>query len=297
MIGDNLRRVFTWFAEHPRQRHPRRVALASRVGGVRDRWLVLVAPAQWPRLATVDALVDSDGHIRVEQTNVAAFAISAQDLPASATRPMRVVVDGSELSTTVDKGWVIVRRGDATHTWRWEHADAAPAAPLAPPLHAAVAERLEQGQAEDRLATAVAELLKEHFGVQGCVLDADKIRVARGELSAEKLLDAWVFPEGRLVRARIEPAKLQSAAEVISRGRAIVVPETLVHSRRKKVEIVAPLALVLTLGVAEKDMEPATSLTIGELLAALATQTAVPAKSAADASRQDAAAMPFTRSR
>ncbi len=274
MIGDHLRRVFAWFREHPRELRPRRIALAGRLGGARDRWLMLVAPAAWPRLAIVDAMVDAEGRLHVEGRNVGAFAVRADDLPASATRPLRVVVDGREITTEVSRGWLILEKTGPAD-WKLITNEAVPSPSPAPPLRGIAAERLTQAHARDELATAVAELLREHFGAEGCLLDADKVRAGRGPLTAEKLLDAWVYPEERLVRVRLAPEQLTSASEVISKGQALLVPSKLAQSRRAKVDVVAPLAVVRQFKIADKDVTPATDLTIGELLAALATETPV----------------------
>ncbi|MGC8842302.1 MAG: hypothetical protein ACP5QZ_12745, partial [Candidatus Sumerlaeaceae bacterium] len=134
MIGDNLRRVLAWFVEHPREAKPRRVALAARVGGQRDRWFALCAPEMWPRLAIVDALIDSEGRVAVRSENVRSFAVSVDDLPASATRPLRLVVNGRQLVTSATQGWVVATLDQRCKEWRWQSAESLPELPTVPPL-------------------------------------------------------------------------------------------------------------------------------------------------------------------
>ncbi|MGC8742043.1 MAG: PHB depolymerase family esterase [Candidatus Sumerlaeaceae bacterium] len=276
MIGDNLRRVLAWFVEHPREAKPRRVALAARVGGQRDRWFALCAPEMWPRLAIVDALIDSEGRVAVRSENVRSFAVSVDDLPASATRPLRLVVNGRQLVTSATQGWVVATLDQRCKEWRWQSAESLPEPPTVPPLRGKAAAKLVAAHANDALATAVAELLREHFATDGCVLDADKIRIGKGALSPEKLLDAWVYPEERLIRVQIPPAKLSNLGEVISKGRALVVPEKLAQSKQKAVTIVCPLAVARQAGLDKDKSAQVQPYTIGELLAGLATQAAWP---------------------
>lgn len=270
MIGDHLERVFEWFRQHPRESRPRRLALASYLGGQRDRWLALLAPATWPQLALVDAFVDAQGTVDVSTRNVKAFALCVDDLPASATKPLRCRVDSQEITTSASAGWVILTRGKGKAGWKCLAQSDLPSPEPPPPLRGPIAEQLVKAHADDQLATTVATILMRHFGTDGCVLDADKVRVAKGPLTAQKLLDAWIYPEGRLVRLRLTPAKLATAGEVISKGRALVVPADLAASRQKLVEVVMPLALAGQF-VAPADIPQPTGYTIGELLAALAT--------------------------
>ncbi|MCX7624596.1 MAG: hypothetical protein N2Z21_00040, partial [Candidatus Sumerlaeaceae bacterium] len=276
MIGDHLRDIFRWFAVHARELKPWRLALASRTGGARDRWLALVSCAEWPRLAIVDGFVDSEGAVVVTTQNVAEFAIHPEDLPASATRPLRLKIDDEEVPTSASTGWVCFTRYAKQKSWAVSIAEHLPASPPLPPLRGPVAEQLVKAHAEDRLATAVAEILRKHFRTDGCVVDADKIRVGKGALTADKLLDAWVYPEDRLVRIRTMPAALAKTGEIISKGKALVIPEALPLSRRKEVTVVCPLAVALQARWPEAEKAKPYPLTIGEVLAALATNSALP---------------------
>ncbi len=276
MIGDNLRRVFAWFQEHPHQLKPRRLALASRVGNKRDRWLHLAATETWPMLATIDSFVDAEGKVAVRTHNVKAFAVSADDLPASATRPLRIVVDRNELATSLTQGWLVVNYDRKQRAWSWKSSEAAPEPTPLPPMRGPIAERLVEAHANDKLATAVAEILREHFAADVCVLDADKIRVGKGGLTPEKLLDAWVYPEEHLIRVRIASEKIGRLSELISKGRPLVVPEEIAQSTKKSVTVVCPLAIARQAGLDQEKGAEHIAPTIGEILAALATQTKFP---------------------
>jgi poly(3-hydroxybutyrate) depolymerase len=274
MIGDNLPRVFEWFTHHSREDKPRRVSLASRLPGASVRWLLLVETERWPRPALIDAWVDADGVLVVRQENVRAFALHVGDLPASASLPLKVRIDKQELAAERSTAWLQICRERKNGNWALSESTDKPAIAPLPSLKGAVAQELAAAQAEDRLATACAEILRKHFAADACVVDADKIRVARGTLTVEKLLDAWVYPEDRLVAAKINPQTLQGISEVISKGKALVIPAEVTNSKRKLVNVILPQAVANQLHLSSDKVKPAGDLTIGELLAKLATDPA-----------------------
>lgn len=273
MIGDHLPDIFRWFAQHPRELKPWRLALASRTGGMRDRWLALVKTAEWPRLGVLDAYVDSEGAIVATPRNVAEFAIHADDLPASAARPLRLRIGDEEVATSASTGWLHFACDAKQNSWKATVVEQLPAPTPLPPLRGPVAEQLVKAHAEDRLATAVAEILRAHLHAECCVLDADKVRIGKGALTVEKLLDAWVYPEDRLIKIQISPSALANVSEVISKGKALVVPADVSRSHRKEVTVVSPLAVARQAKWPQVENAKPYPFTLGELLAALATNS------------------------
>lgn len=271
MIGDNLPRLFAWFDAHSRTETPRRVSLAAHLGGASNAWLQLLAPGDWPRLALVNAVVDSGGAILVDARRCSAFALRIDTLPAQTTHPLVLELNGERHSVRARTGWVVCRKSSAAATWSVAVAHEPPTPEAPPPLRGDIARNLAQAHAEDRFATAVAELLREHFAVDGCLLDTDKIRLGRAPLTSAALLDAWVYPDGDLAIVSLSPAKLRDVPELISKGRALLVPSDLARSPRERVRVVTPRAIVRQLGVPPSQQEPATDLSLGELLARLAT--------------------------
>lgn len=278
MIGDNLPRVFEWFRAHPRVGRPQRCAIATRVGH-RNRWLVLLKTETWPKLARLDAVAEKNGPLRITAENVANFALHLSELPTSSGMPLRIAIGDWQTTLSATKGWAVFeahpptasRKRAGPKQWSIAYQHTLPQQAPVPEIRGKIGTRLREAHANGTLASAIAEILRVYFHAEVCVLDSDKIRVAAGELTTQKLLDAWVHPVERLARIQLTREEILGLNESISKGKPLVVPPAESLPRRRKLTVILPTLLAAQIPDWEKRAE-IVSDSLNETLCELATR-------------------------
>lgn len=245
MIGDNLPAVFEWFNRHTAVQKPRRVTVMTRTpSNGSSAWLRILETSDFPKPGSVDGYIDSTGTVVLSPDRVRSFAVNLRDLPSSASVPVQLEIGGWKAEVPGKRGWVVVSRAKRGGAWTHEMTSKAPEAALPWILTGKAAESIEVAAgSEDKLATAVARLLLKRIDADVCVLDADKLRLPPGSLTAGKLLDIWVYPDDRLARFRCRAGNLERAEEPVSKRPACVYPADIVKKGTRMVSVVMPVAI------------------------------------------------------
>jgi poly(3-hydroxybutyrate) depolymerase len=249
MIGDNLPRILEWFNDHPRKTAPKHVTLASRTPRKASAWwLRILETTDYPKTATVDARIDTTGtmHVRTEHTK--RFALDVAALSRFTTTPLEVNVDGQILRVMVATGWAEFTAGRRPGAWGLRAgADEVPQPP-ADPLITRVDPRFRTTAGADLFTTTIANLLRRRLSADVAVFRQGAFRLPAGDLTADKVIDLFVFPEERLGLYRCTGADLARAKAGKLLEAVDIFPASASRKSGRAFSVIAPLNLNPNLG-------------------------------------------------
>lgn len=204
MIGANFHRLFDWFDQIRKDNHPRRITFATRTPAAGNaHWIRVLATDSFPRLATIDASLDTTGTLRVAETNIRSFGIDVAALPSVMRRPILVkIVDDFEAELTATDGWALFTRKGNEPGWIVETGDASLLPTYRSPVVAKPAPQLEETDHQEFIARALGERLRRETGADIAFVCEDMFRLPSGPVTADAILDAFIWGDERAVRIR-----------------------------------------------------------------------------------------------
>ena len=201
MIGDNMDAIMDWVQVHPRRADARRVSVATRTPSTHrgERWLKVLASAQFPKLATVESELTTDSaKLKIKTSNTARFSVDWHQLNDVKT----VECNGQAFPVEKRDSWGVFEMKDGG--WHMSYAASLPQATPIPVQIPASLAAIETTGSSTQLTDAVAEILRGRLKCDVLLLADDQFMIPPGGLKrTEQLLDLAVRPDTRLVRAKV----------------------------------------------------------------------------------------------
>ncbi|MDK2971125.1 MAG: hypothetical protein PWP23_880 [Candidatus Sumerlaeota bacterium] len=204
MIGDNLENVFRWIELHPRAEHPRRLTLAARTPRAGSAWWLRLHETEvFPATALIEAAINDAGTITITTSNVARFLVHLDALPPIESDGRSFIVDGNALATDRVEGWVLFTKSE---TWSLDHVGGTPPAYESPAIELPWA--LPEASDIQAWGTAWVRVLMDECGGEVGFFGYSPFRDPGTPWTLDRLIDAYVYPEEQLARARVSGARL-----------------------------------------------------------------------------------------
>lgn len=219
MIGDNLDRLFLWMNAHRRNLRPGHVRFVTRTPVSGDAyWMRVLETAEFPKPAALEAQLDESAQLLLAAKGVKKFAFDLKQFMGKSHFPIRTQLDGQTFTLLGNFGWGIFTRSGTAGKWQYHHQREVP-----PPYVSPVVGQVQPkegaaalGQAE--LLDAAVKLLLEQVEADVALFTEDMFigKLAAGPLSADQVLDLYVYSEKRLGRFECTGERFKTILETES---------------------------------------------------------------------------------
>lgn len=202
MIGDNLPRVLRWFLEHRRVQSPAHVVHVARTpASGKAYWMRIVEPLKFPGTMRVAAEYRAPDQLHIQTENVRAFAVDLARLDPTSPETLLLTLDAATThSVAAGRSDAVFCRRDDAGRWKVEVRDPARIPAYSSPVVARFeADRLTTAT-EAGVAVAVAGLLRKHLKADAALVIEDMFAFPLRDITADALLDLYLFPDERTGR-------------------------------------------------------------------------------------------------
>ena len=202
MIGDNLDRIYEWFKNHPKTENPdyiRHVLRTPKCG--KAYWLEVLKTNDFPQYATIEATRDNVDKVTIKTDNINQFAIDLKSVQLKSDSPLVVNVDDSVLNIPANQNYAIFTQNSIHSKWQYGLRDLPPI-PYESSNVATIPADIVSSESSEFIPNEMGKLLLKVIDTDMVLLNDDMFvrELPAGNLSADDLLDVYVYPEKQLGR-------------------------------------------------------------------------------------------------
>lgn len=202
MIGDNFPRVFDWMNAHRRDPKPKNIYFVTRTPARgRAYWLQILETEKFPYPAIANAQIGKPNRVLIKTDNVISIAVNLAELPLNAEGDIEISMDQIENFTIKEKdGWAIFAKDKDKGKWSYRHNPAGVLPPRQSPLVMKVPKDAPEFTSPTLLTSWASQKLCEEIGADLCLFLDDSFQYSGGNLTADAIIDLFVYPEDRLAQ-------------------------------------------------------------------------------------------------
>ena len=201
MIGNNFPELFDWMEAKRRISNPRRITITTRTPYKgKARWISILETLHYPKLAYMDAEFQSPDHLKISTNNIRRLGINLTDLPFDLSGDLKIAINQMDFMISSPKGWILFDLDPVRNEWQFTLSDSWPQLRLRNQSLAHISADDPMVTSPTLMTSAAAFLLCEETGGDLCLFLPDAFRFPGGDVTEDRVLDLYVYPEERLAR-------------------------------------------------------------------------------------------------
>jgi hypothetical protein len=194
----------------------------------------------------MDAAFQSPDHLKISTNNIRRLGINLTDLPFDLSGDLKIAINQMDFTISSPKGWILFDLDPVRNEWQFTLSDSWPQPRLRNQSLAHISADDPMVTSPTLMTSAAAALLCEETGADLCLFLPDAFRFPGGDVTEDRVLDLYVYPEERLARFTYQgeplPMIISMQPQFFPKGKYD--PE-----RQRTYQVIAPLNIAEKFGL------------------------------------------------
>ena len=210
LIGDYLPRMFEWFNQHHRIQKPTQIEFVTRSPEIGKAYCIqILQTLNFPEPANIVVKQDMSKNLIIETHNIQEWALDVKKYHELNFSNTTCILDGNELPLTGEQ-WIIFSK-DKSGDWQSANTNSEPVVTYHSPVLAKIDSDWLNDLSPEKLSDAVFGLLVKETRNDIALFPENSFQTPRNPLTADQLLELYLFPHGQLIRFRVKGKDLQKS--------------------------------------------------------------------------------------